>query len=504
MNALRSLLVAMGGALCAACTVGPDFRAPDPPLVDHYVSGTAPAAPQMPRIVTANDLPAEWWVLFGAPELDALVRRALVQNPTLAEARARLVQAQELQSARAGGTRWPQVDATFGATRQRIDPATFGFPDAPNPGPFNVFSLGLDVSYNFDIFGGTRRELEALAAEVDYRGYELEAARLTIATNVVTTAIRRASLAAQIDAVDAILAAQRAQVAIVEARYEAGGVARLEVRNQRAQVAQTAALLPPLRTQWEQAGHLLAVLMGEPPAAATLPLIHLDALHLPPELPLRMPSELVRQRPDIRASEALLHKASANVGVATADLYPKFVISGGFSAGQLALGDLLGNGINIWNIGANLLQPLLRGGELKARERAAVAAYEQAAAAYRQSVLLGFQNVADVLRALEGDAGTYAARSERATETAEVHRITQSRYAAGGVSQYTLLDTERARLQADLDRIESYAARYTDAVALFQAVGGGWKLPVDPSGGATAPQSSTPLSTPIARSGTAR
>ena len=190
-------------------------------------------------------------------------------------------------------------------------------------------------------------------------------------------------------------------------------MALVAVRNQGVLVAQTEAGLPPLRAQYAQASHLLAVLMGDPPATAEVPAIALRDLRLPGELPLRLPSEVVRQRPDIRASEALLHKASANVGVATADLYPKFVISGGFSSSQLNIGDVLGSGINIWNIGINLLQPLLRWDELQARKRAAEAAYEQALAAYRQTVLLGLQNVADVLRALEADAQSVSARSYR-------------------------------------------------------------------------------------------
>lgn len=467
---------------CASCTVGPDFRAPDPPAGDRYVRGPVPAADGMPRLVPERDVPAEWWVVFGAPELDALVRRALQQSPTLDLARARLAQAQELRAARAGATAYPQVDAAFGAVRQRIDPATFGFPQAPNPGPFNVFSLGADVSYNLDLFGGTRRELEALAAEVDYQGYELEAARLSLATNVVTTAVRRASLAAQIDATSGILAAQEHQLAIVEARHRAGGVPWLDVQNQRALVAQTEGALPPLRAQWAQAGHVLAVLLGEPPADAELPEIRLTALALPAELPLRVPSELVRQRPDIRASEALLHKASANVGIATADLYPKLVISGSFSSSQLNLSEVLGSGINIWSIGANLLQPLFRGGELQARKRAAEAAYEQAMAAYRQSVLLGLQDVADVLRDLEADGGAYAARAERAARADDVFRITLARYDAGAVSQLAVLDADRNRLQAEIERIQAEASRYADAVALFQALGGGWTARVGSSG----------------------
>jgi NodT family efflux transporter outer membrane factor (OMF) lipoprotein len=472
-RALPPLIVACA-LLGVGCTVGPDFRTPDPPAVDRYTSGPQPGAIGTVRLVPERDIPAEWWSVFGSADIDNLVRHALDASPTLDQARARLVEAQELRTARAGATQYPQVDATAGAVRQRIDPATFGFPDAPNPGPFNVFSIGADVSYTFDLFGGTRRELEGLAADVDYQGFELEAARLTLATNIVIAAIRQAALAAQIESTADILAAQRRQLAIVEQRYDLGGVAWLDVQNQRALVAQTDAVLAPLRAQWAQAGHLLAVYGGEAPAVASIPAIRLADLRLPAELPLRLPSELARQRPDIRANEALLHKASANVGVATADLYPKLVISGGFSASQLNISDLFSNGINIWNIGANLLQPLFRGGELRARERAAVAAYDQAAAAYRLSVLQGLQNVADVLRALEADEAAIAARSEQAARADDAYRITLGRFNAGGVSQLALLDAERGRLQADNERLQAQASRFANAAALFQALGGGW------------------------------
>ncbi|MBK9114937.1 MAG: efflux transporter outer membrane subunit [Betaproteobacteria bacterium] len=476
----RALALLAAALAAAACTVGPDFRVPDPPAVDRYTPAPPPAAPGMPRLVRDRDIPAQWWEVFGSAELDALVRRALAQGPTLDQARARLVQAQELRTARHGAVTYPQFDATFGAQRQRIDPATFGFPQAPNPGPFNVFSVGGSVAYRFDLFGGARRDLEALAAEVDYQAYELEAARLTLAANVVVTAIRRASLAAQAEVVAGILAAQRRQLAIVERRHGDGGVAWLDVQNQRALVAQTEALLPVLEAQRAQAGHVLAVLMGDPPGAASVPEVRLAELHLPAELPLRLPSELVRQRPDIRASEALLHKASANVGVATADQYPKLVVTGAFSSGQLDLSHLLGSGINIWNIGVNALQPVFRHDELEARRRAAVAAYDQAAAGYRIVVLQGLQNVADVLRALEADALTLAARSEQAARADDAFRIARARYDAGGVSLLAVLDAERTRLQAELDRVQAQAARNADAAALFQALGGGWQSGAEP------------------------
>ena len=456
-------------AVLAGCTVGPDFRTPEPPATDRYVPGPAPQIN-----LVARDIPAEWWKVFESREIDALVQRALANSPTLDLARARITQAKELRTAREGAT-LPRVDLTAGAERQRIDPATFGFPEAPNPGPFNVFSLGLNASYDFDIFGRSRRELEALAAEIDYQSYELEGARLTLASNVVATAIRQAALASQIEIAESILAAQRQELGIAEKRLELGGVSLVSVRNQGVLVAQTESTLPPLRAQHAQASHYLAVLMGDPPAAAPVPTLTLSALRLPGELPLRLPSELVRQRPDIQASEALLHKASANVGVATADLYPKFTISGGFSSNQLNIGDVLGNGINVWNIGVNLLQPLFRGGELQARKRAAEAGYEQALAAYRQTVLLGLQNVADVLRALESDAQAVSTRSLQADRAEEAYRITLERFRMGAVSETVLIDADRQRLSARTEQLQARASQYADAAALFQALGGSWK-----------------------------
>ena len=463
--------IAALATLCVAgCTVGPDFRAPDPPATDRYVQGSAPEV----RTALDRDIPAEWWSVFESKDIDALVQRALSGNPSLDQARARLTQAQELRTARQGSALYPRLDLSGGAERQRIDPATFGFPQAPNPGPFNVFSLGANASYNFDLFGGARRELEALGAEVDYQAYELEAAKLTIASNVVATAIRQAQLAAQIDLVTTIVSMQQRELSITQHRYDAGGVAWLAVQNQRALVAQTEAGLPALRAQLAQAGHQLALLMGDPPGVAQIPSVSLDTLRLPSELPLRLPSELVRQRPDIRASEALLHKASANVGVATADLYPKLVVSGSFSSSQLTIGDVLGNGINIWSIGLNLLQPIFRGGELTARKRAAEAAYQQALGGYRTTVLQGLSNVADVLRALEADAATYAARSEQAARTEDVYRTTLELFRAGGVSELAVVEADRQRLAAEVDRLSARAAQYTDAAALYQALGGGW------------------------------
>jgi NodT family efflux transporter outer membrane factor (OMF) lipoprotein len=314
-------------------------------------------------------------------------------------------------------------------------------------------------------------------AEVNYQAFELEAARLTLAGNVVSTAIRRASVQRQIELTGQIADAQAQQLAIDEHRYAAGGISEFDVRSQRTLLAQTRATLPPLATQLAQADHQLAILTGVPPANAQFGDIALDALHLPDTVPLTLPSTLARERPDIRASEALLHQASANVGVATANLYPQFSFSAGIGSERTRIEDVV-NGLNIWNVGFNLMQPIFHGGELHARKRAAVAAYDAARAGYRQTVLQALQQVADTLRALENDARELQERDEAARQAQASVVIVQSQFAAGGVSQFALIDTQRQALQTTLDRTKAQADRFADTAALFQALGGA-PLPAD-------------------------
>lgn len=464
-------------ACIAACTVGPDFRAPEPPSNTRYVPGAAPAAMDAggvgQRFVSADDIRADWWAMFASAKLDGMVRDTLAASPTLAQARAALVRAQEERRAAGAAAAWPSANARVGIERQRIDPAALGFPQAPNPGPFTLYDVGVDVSYTFDVFGGTRRALEGLAAEVDYRGHELEAAQRMLAANVVTTALRQASLAAQLATLERIVAAQHDALVIAQKRYDLGAIAEVELASQRALVAQTRARLPPLRAELARTAHRLAVYAGREPSAADAAPFTLADFTLPPEIPLTLPAQLAQRRPDVRASEALLHRASADIGVATANLYPKFTFAANAASTRSSLADVA-NGINIWSIGLDLVQPLLRGPELEARKRAAIAAFDAAKAAYRDSVLHALQNVADALRALEADAATLAARNDAADAAHRAWDITRQRYDLGGVSQLALLDTERTRLDAELARDEATAARLADTAALLDALGGGW------------------------------
>ena len=416
-------------ALLAGCTVGPRYHAPAPPTVATYTPEPQPketvgasgwaGSPQ--HLSQSADIPAQWWTLFHSQGLDAMVREALDSSPTLAQATARLKEAQEESNARTGATKYPSVSANVSAEREQLDLAVYGIP-FPSPPPFNLLNGSVAVSYALDLFGANRRLVEGLNAQVAYESWQLQAARLMLAGNVVSAAIRQAQLRSQIDITRQMLGLHKKELNIAERRYEAGGVSEYDVRSQRTLVAQTRSELPSLEQQLDVINHQLAVLMGKPPAEAHVASISLDGLNLPQELPLSLPSFLVRQRPDIRAAEALLHQASANVGVATANLYPQIVLSG--SGG--GIGTSLTSGGDIWNFGASLAQPIFNGGALRAEKRKAVAAYQEAGSVYQQTVLQAFREVADSLQAMQHDAQTLQARTEAATRRRLAIRLPRS------------------------------------------------------------------------------
>ncbi len=463
--------------LAQGCTVGPRYHAPAPPAIATYTSQPSPRqtasstgqAGTAQTFNAAGNLPAQWWTLFHSPDLNQMVREALANSPTLVEATARLKEAQEELRARTGSTKYPTVTGSASVEPEQVNLAAFGIP-FPNPSPFTLLNGSVAVSYALDIFGANRRLIEGLRAERDYQAWQLAGARLMLAGNVVSAAIQQADVGRQIDLTRQMLALQERELKIVEQRYQAGGVSDYDVRSQRTLVAQTRAALPALEQRLQAVNDQLAVLMGKSPAEAHIPVLSLDSLHLPEELPVSLPSSLVRQRPDIRAAEALLHQASANVGIATANLYPQITLSG--SGG--ALGTSLSSGGAIWNVSAGLTQPIYNGGALRAEKRKAQAAYQQAGSVYQQTVLQAFQQVADTLYAIENDAQTLQARAEAATDAEASYKIAALRYGAGGISQVAALDAERQQLQTALDRAAAAAAPYSDSATLFEALGGGW------------------------------
>ncbi|MFM0352298.1 efflux transporter outer membrane subunit [Paraburkholderia nemoris] len=488
----RRLCVALCGcAAVAGCMVGPDYRTPPAPATDTYTASplpdqtaSSPGAVGLPqRFVPGQDIPAAWWALFHCEPLDALIRQALVNSPNITAAQAALRQARENFSAQAGGTLLPSVDAQLGATREKLNGISFGEPGVVDE--FNLYNASVNVSYKLDVLGGSRRELEALHAQIDYQRFQLQAAYLAMSANIVTAAVKEASLRAQIEATERIAAEEDEQLGVLGKQFELGGVGRTAVLSQQTLVAQTRATLPPLQQQLDQTRHQLAVLAGQLPSDATLPEFRLEMFSLPETLPVSLPSALVQQRPDILAADAVLHQASAQVGVATAAMYPQITLSASYGAEALTPAQVFKAGSTIWSLGAGLLQPVFHGGQLSAQKRAAEAAYEQANAQYRETVLLAFQNVADSLRALDHDATGLKAQTDAWRSASDSLELTRGQYRVGGVSYLALLDAQRQYQQTVVSLAQAQASRYADTAALFQALGGGWWNAAAPSSAAT-------------------
>ena len=479
-GARNTLFCAAISAALTACAVGPNFHSPDAPATQHYTQGDQPtattdapgAAGAVQTFVSDRDIPGDWWTLFQSEPLDGLVRESLRDSPNIASAKAALRSAQENYLAERGSLLLPAADGTFSGTREKVPGAAFGAPEFGSS-EYTLVSATVNVTYRLDIFGASRRQLEALRAQSDYERWELEAANLSLTANVVTTAIDVASLRAQIVTVNDIVASQQDQLNVVNRQFTAGGASRSDVLSQNTQLAQTQATLPGLEKALAQAQHRLAVLSGKTPDTTT-PEFDLGRLALPTELPVSVPAKLLRQRPDVQAAEALLHQASANVGVATANLFPQINLSGAIGSDALSAGNLFTGGTGTWTVGASLTQPLFHGGELIHKRRAALADLDNAAAQYRQTVLAAMQDVADTLRALEADARNLRAEAAAEELAQKSLDISKKQFAAGGISHVQLLIVERQYSQARQNRVLAEAARYSDSAALYQALGGGW------------------------------
>ncbi|HVT31571.1 MAG TPA: efflux transporter outer membrane subunit [Rhodanobacteraceae bacterium] len=468
------LAAALGG-----CAAGPDFRAPQPPDVPSYTADAVPpstASAQVPtgdaqQFLQGADVPEHWWTTFANPEIDRRVERALAHSPTIASAQAALRQAEENVSAARGGF-FPNVDASVGG--QRGNGNYFGS-TAPGTSVFNVYNAGVKVNYTLDLFGGVRRGVEAQSAVANFQQFQLEGTYLALAANVVTTSVREASLRGQIGATQEIIDVYGKQLDLVKRQHEIGAKSLADVLVIQTQVATARAELPALRQQLAAIETQLAVYLGELPGASELAAVDLDSLTLPRDVPLGVPSELVQQRPDIRAAEAQLHQATAEVGVATANLYPNITLTGSWGSQALHTGDLFAGGTKFWGIGFNLLQPLFHGGTLRAQKRASEAGLEKAAADYQTTVLGAFQNVADSLHALELDAENLAAQADAEKSAQKSLDLVRIQYKDGAASYLAVLDATRQYQQARIGLVQARAARLADTAALYAALGGGWK-----------------------------
>ena len=461
----------------AACTVGPDFVAPASPSVARFTLAPLPARTNPgatgQTLIAARDIPGEWWTLLRSPALDELLRECLRANPNLVAAQATLRSAQETALAQEGAL-YPQVNAQLGYSRQNLSIASTGGVRSPT-NLYNLASIQLNGSYALDLFGGTRRQVEASIAAADIQRFQLEAVYLAITVDVVLTAIQEASFSAQIGATEDIITILRQQLVVVQAQLESGSASVTDVLTQQTTLAQVEATLPPLRQQLQQQRDLLAILAGRLPAEGVAQRFELTQLALPQDLPVSLPSSLIEQRPDVQVATAQLHQATALVGVATANLLPQFTFS--VTGGQSAFnpGSLFSPGTALWSLGAGVIQPIFVGGTLRHQRRAAVAAAQASAAQYQATVLSAFQSVASALQALQADAAALAVQRRAADLASRALDIARSQLRLGSISFLTLLVAQRNYTQTRISVIQAQVAQYSDVVNLFQALGGGWR-----------------------------
>ncbi|OYV78357.1 MAG: hypothetical protein B7Z66_00075 [Chromatiales bacterium 21-64-14] len=473
----RSVVAAVTCALLAtACTIGPRYVAPAAPSVDRYTAGPAPqhtvtSAGASQRFDYGARLNAQWWTLFRSPALDALLRASLQHNPTLDAAQATLRQAQATLEADAG-LFYPQVTGQLGTQRERFSGATFG--GSVPPRLFTLYTGSLNVTYYPDFFGANRLVYRQQKAQVDYQQFQLQAAYLTLEANVVSQGITAAELTEEIRTTRAIIAAEAQLLTLTENRYRLGAAPYLDVLNQRNQLATSRAALPPLEQRLAQTRHQLAILAGEYPAQWKEPDWTDGEIRLPRDLPVSLPSTLVQQRPDIRAAEAQMRAANAQVGIDSAKMYPILALTGSFGQQSGLPQAFFNSGGNVWSLAAGLTQPLFQGGTLRAQRRAAQAAYEATAAEYRKTVLGAFAQVADALRAVQHDAEALHAQQQALQTAREALDLAKAQYTDGAIDYLTLLTTQVSYHNASILVLQTQAHRLRDTAALFAAVGGGW------------------------------
>lgn len=494
---LLAVLFATALTTCelTACAVGPNYHRPSTPPATSYspaplpsatasVPGTAGPAQSFSM---GQAISAQWWTLFHSPALNALINQALADNPSIDAALAALRQAQQNVYAQQGFF-FPTVQASYSAQRTKLPGSTatantpiYGpdgtviQPSAPGqPVTYNFHTAELTVGYAADVFGLNRRQVESAQAQADAARFQLQAAYVTLAANVVAGAIQEAATRAQIAAVQAIIQSNEHSLEVLRAQFGLGAVTQLDVSAQQSALAQSRQLLPPLQKQLAQTRDLLRVLAGNAPDHDVPQTFTLAGLHLPTDLPLSLPSQLVKQRPDVLAADAQVHVASAQLGVALANRLPQFAISGAYGAEATQFSQMFTPAGLFWDVMGSVAGPLFEGGTLHHRQRAAEQALLQAEAQYRSTVLSAFQNVADTLHAMYADADALkaAAAAEQAAQV--TLDLTQKQLQAGYVPYLSLLGAQQAYQQAKITRVQAEASRLGDTAALFEALGGGW------------------------------
>lgn len=456
--------------ILSACAVGPDFKSPEAPQNASYDQETLTPHSET-NLQFGQDIPAQWWTLFHSQALDKLIEQALQENPDIQAAEASLRSAAE-DTAAAGGALFPTVTANYSSEREKTAGASSGG-FAPSI-IYTLHNASVNVSYGVDLFGGTRRTIEKYAANEDYSRYQLQAAYLSLTSNLVTAVIQEASLRSQIEITQKIISDEEKRLDLTHQQLAAGGVPKSTVLSQEQSLASVRATLPGLEAQLTTIRHELSALSGHFPNQPVQNIFNLTSLKLPKELPISLPSKFVRQRPDILAAEANLHAATAEIGVREAARLPDITLSADIGSVANKFNQLFTPGGGIWGLGANVGETIFDAGTLAHEQGSAEAQYDVAVAQYKKTVLSAFQDVADTLHALQADTLTLKERVTTQRTAQENLILAHQRFDAGAISLLDLLSTDETEQQAHLSEVQTEAQRYADTAALFQALGGGW------------------------------
>lgn len=480
MKYAAAAMALMAVELMSGCAVGPDFEKPAAPKVGGYTSASLSIAKSPANLagggaqalVSGQDIPEEWWKLFRSKPLNDLIERSLKTNPNLNAAQAALKVARENTLAQYGPY-YPSVTGTFSAARQKTSSQ---LSPTPNSGAlsYSLYTPQVSVSYTPDVFGLNARTVESLKAQEEETRFALIATNIALSANVVAAAIQEASLREQIAATRESITINSDMLKILRNQFAKGAASRIDVAAQEAQLAQITATLPPLVSQLAQQRDLVSALAGGFPSGGLEAKFELSSLKLPLKLPLSLPSKLVEQRPDVRQAEENLHAASAQIGVAVANRLPNLTLSADAGAMALVAGQMFAGGSGFWTLTAGVTQPIFDGGTLLHKERAARAAYDEAAAQYRNAVLTAFQNVADTLIALEQAANSLNAAIDARDAAKATLDLTRRQLQSGTVNYLAVLNAEQADQLARINLIQAQANRFADTAALFLALGGGW------------------------------
>lgn len=468
--ATASLVVATYG-----CAVGPNYHPPAPDVPARW--SEAP-----PKTAPSTRAQIDWWKTFHDPELDSLIERTARANLGVRLAGERVREARAWSRIVAAPL-WPSVDASGSYTRLWQDEDLFGplsaggQPVLLGQQPENLFQAGFDASWELDAFGGTRRSIEAARADLEAAHYQRGDVLMTLLAEVSRNYIELRGFQRQLEVARNNLAAQRDTLGLTRARYEGGLASDLDVARAEAQVEATQSQIPTLETSYKETLHRLSVLLDQPPGALSVELAtHAPIPVAPPELPAELPSDVLRQRPDLRRAERHLAAATARVGVATADLYPKFYLVGVAGLESLSASDFFTSGSKLWSIGPSMTWPIFRGGQIVATIEVRDAQEQQALISYRQAILNALEEVENALVAYTRERNRYEALTEAVVSNKRAVTLATQLYTSGLSDFLNVLDAQRNLFQTESEQAQSEAVTAVDLVALYKALGGGWQI----------------------------